>query len=267
MTDDARTRLAEATKSHRKRIGLSEAAPSPVGIETIVPKTARELANAVPDSPGDRHYRTPEPIVSAPVVRPWPATAGTSEWAKVAAPLQQAINAAITEKRWPIYICGPVGTGKTCAAACVFKGWSGSVLWYEAADVVSDVIECRMNTTHTIIRERDSKSYQEGLHTIFRLIHETSLLVLNDVGLRKPSDAAYEILMRIIDRRIGKPLVVTSNLDPDRLAKVFDDRIASRLLRGAVIHCVGDDRRSANAKFMRVKASSTARPNVTEEGR
>lgn len=257
MSDDAaRERLATATGFHRERVRTAGGVPEPQAITSLAQR-AVEAVRVLPDpdSPIDPHYRKPETIAPVQARRPFPGTAGPSEWAKVEAPLQQAILSAIADNRWPIYLCGPVGTGKTCAAACLYRGWSRSAVWYECADVVSDVFECRTNKTHTITRVNDRTSYQEGEQTIFRLIAETSLLVLNDFGLRQPSDAVYEILIRIVDRRLGKPLVVTSNLDPEQLANVFDDRVASRLLRGAVIHAVGGDRRSENHRFVRVKAS------------
>ena len=136
-------------------------------------------------------------------------------------------------------------------------------LWYETGRIISDVLQCRTSNTQTITRsiydpgsDEHGTTWQESEQGIFRKMTDTSLVIFNDVGLRRPSEAAYEVFLQMLDVRVAKPTFFTSNLDPDQIRELFDDRIASRLLRGSVINAVGDDRRSEEAKFVRVRAGT-----------
>lgn len=76
-------------------------------------------------------------------------------------------------------------------------------------------------------------------------VAETPLLTLDDIGTRREpvSDAHYERVKRVLDSREGKPTVVVSNLYLDELAKVYDDRLTSRLAAGTAFGLFGSDRR------------------------
>jgi DNA replication protein DnaC len=70
------------------------------------------------------------------------------------------------------------------------------------------------------------------------------LVVLDELGAReRVSDWSYDCVKRLLDEREGKPLLAVSNLDPEALTRVYDDRIASRLTQGAVQFVGGPDRR------------------------
>jgi DNA replication protein DnaC len=72
----------------------------------------------------------------------------------------------------------------------------------------------------------------------------SSLIVLDDLGLRgRASDAQYDALQKFLLMRQDRPTVITSNLDLDRLAGVYDDRTASRIAAGTVVEIGGPDRR------------------------
>jgi DNA replication protein DnaC len=270
----AKTRLAEAMRTKRELMKTDNQQKVATRIGPVIRNAVERLSNAAdatvesesqivlpaPQRPDHRSRDTASKRTAANP-RPWPASAGPSDWEKVAAPFRESLQAAITERRWPIYIFGDVGIGKTCAAACVYHNWRQSALWFECGRILADIIECRMSPDHLITRvyrspgaDEDGRTWQEGEGAIMRKIADTSLVVFNDVGLRKPSEAAFEIFLTMLDLRLGKPTIYTSNLEPERLDQLFDDRVASRLLRGSVIHVVGDDRRSVNSRFVRVKA-------------
>jgi len=239
MSDATNARIKAATRQASERTGITKSPPTDKPFESIIEAV---VAAAVVPTYTDPHIEVPALASGA---RPWPVTAGPSDPYKVAPSLRKAINEAVAASRWPIYLFGPAGVGKTCAAACVWRSWPRWPLWYETSEIINRIVRCRTSD--------DSDDSERGLTNKIR---DTPLIVLNDFGIRAPTEAAFEILIRIIDLRLGKPLIVTSNLEPEQLAKVFDDRVASRLLRGSVVHCVGDDRRSAGAKFVRVKAGN-----------
>jgi len=72
------------------------------------------------------------------------------------------------------------------------------------------------------------------------------VLILDDLGVEKPTDWSGATLDGIIDRRWkdDRPTIVTSNLDATELEMHVGPRLWSRLYDGAVRHrVVGDDRR------------------------
>lgn len=99
-----------------------------------------------------------------------------------------------------------------------------------------------------MIRSNGSDQWSEWERNIRDKIAEASLVVFDDVGLRDPSPAAYEVFYLMIESRHGKPTIYTSNLDAAQLRATYDDRIASRLLCGTRIRMRGDDRRLAKGE-------------------
>src|SRR5262249_1273517 len=70
------------------------------------------------------------------------------------------------------------------------------------------------------------------------------LIVLDEIGAREAiSDHHYDCLHRLLEARKGRPLVAISNLEPERIERLYDARIFSRLASGTVICLAGKDRR------------------------
>ena len=66
----------------------------------------------------------------------------------------------------------------------------------------------------------------------------------DDLGARdRVSDHAYETLKKVLDSREGRPLIALSNARLSELARVYDDRIASRLSAGTLIALDEPDQR------------------------
>jgi DNA replication protein DnaC len=53
----------------------------------------------------------------------------------------------------------------------------------------------------------------------------------DDLGAEYVTEWTESIIYLILNRRIGKKTVVTSNLDLDKIEKIFSGRISSRLIR------------------------------------
>lgn len=184
--------------------------------------------------------------------------------------LNQKLRAALRslangEEPWPLYLWsnGP-GTGKTSAALLMLD------IYGNQRDGYSREVHEFMNgfadfaALPELFRQAESKrhylSTPHGCDTIYpndlwTFVREAKLLVLDD--LRKPSDREqrlgddhFGILKRILDLRLGRPLIVTSNVNPyeregygSDLVRLFDDRVASRILCGTRIELKGSDRR------------------------
>lgn len=69
------------------------------------------------------------------------------------------------------------------------------------------------------------------------LIKEVDVLILDDVGAENTTPAILSALNRVVDGRLGKWTMITSNLLPDNIRETLDARIASRLYRGNNVVC------------------------------
>lgn len=134
-----------------------------------------------------------------------------------------------------LLLYGPVGTGKTHAAACI------------ANELISQGRPCLVTNfariTNTLQGMFDGK--QRYLDDFNRL----DLLVIDDLAAERDTSFMNEMIFNIIDSRYrsGKPLIVTSNLTQTELtapASVDKKRIYSRLLEMCVpVEVKGVDRR------------------------
>jgi DNA replication protein DnaC len=96
-----------------------------------------------------------------------------------------------------------------------------------------------------------SEMYQQWLKEMpspnaftYRLTNH-ELLVIDDLGIRTPSDAFLDYIYLIINSRYSnlKRTIVTTNLDSKELVDKFGKTIVSRLLSGIKIHMKGLDMR------------------------
>ena len=152
--------------------------------------------------------------------------------------VSQAITRAnLDNERWPLFLHGGTGSGKTCIGLCLLDLYGG---WYvELADLLSLITSVREGR-YWFECINGSKAYEQELWNWWG---RCSLTVLDELGVReRASDFAYEAVKRCLDRRENKPAVFISNLGPKKLAALYDDRIASRLCCGEVIEITGDRR-------------------------
>jgi hypothetical protein len=172
------------------------------------------------------------------------------------------------EQSWPLYLWSPgPGTGKTSAAMVMLDHYGPlrheTTFTPEVSDFMFGFAD--FAALPELFREADRKRfYCSSPHAcdtlypsdLWSWVRSAKLLVLDD--LRKPGDREqrlgddhYGILKRVLDERVAKPLVITSNLNPaeepgggvPELVRVFDSRIASRIVCGTVYKLGGRDRR------------------------
>jgi len=134
--------------------------------------------------------------------------------------------------RWPLYLWGPVGTGKTCAALALCDYTRGR--YWSMESIVDELFESY----------RGSGSSATNLWSD---VARPPIAVLDEIGGRAVSDTVYGAVKHFWESRQehGNVAVYVSNLSPDQLQQVFDDRIASRLTCGTVLELSGADRRLA----------------------
>ncbi len=151
----------------------------------------------------------------------------------VAKPLLETLRGLATGKlRWPLYLHGLSGAGKTAAslALCDFT----ESACYSTADDLADFIMA--NSAGDVQAEWERIA---GKH----------LSVLDEIGERQTiGDLAYRTVKKFADireGRAGRVAIYVSNLNPSELQELFDDRVASRMLCGTVFELTDKDRRLA----------------------
>jgi len=131
-------------------------------------------------------------------------------------------------KRWPLYLHGGVGTGKT-RAALVFCDLVAYPQYWTVERVVDGIIQ------------RNSQGPPWEWPT------KPDLIVLDELGTRQQvGDLHYQAVKEFADwrERTGRNVAVyISNHSPDVLEGLYDYRITSRLTCGTVFALTGKDLR------------------------
>lgn len=128
------------------------------------------------------------------------------------------------ERDWPLFLHGNTGAGKT-GAALALADFVELAFYAELDQLCTDVMKGDVN---------------------WDLIGWAELAILDEIGMRlKSTDLHYATVKTFWERRErrGQRSIYISNVPPNRIAEIFDDRIADRLLPGTVIEVTGDSRR------------------------
>ena len=169
--------------------------------------------------------------------------------------LRRRLNQAISRKVWPFYLYGPVGTGKTCAAAVMFGAATRLPLWFRADDLLQNMSFGRGNGVRIeqmgLLRDRAFRTLPWDKFSA--RMNDAPCVFLDDLAVRKPTEAMQQSLFDLFEWRRGKPFVITSNKSPEELTLLYDERILSRVNAGTVIEVSGTDRRRGTG--FRVKAA------------
>lgn len=135
-----------------------------------------------------------------------------------------------------LLLYGSVGTGKTFMAACI------------ANRIIENGFSAYMTSisliSHDLYASGDKNAYLKSLDRY-------SLLILDDLGIERTTEYMREVVFDVVDLRyrLGKPLIVTTNLTKNQLAKpenMDDKRIYDRIIEMChPIEFTGTSRRRA----------------------
>lgn len=153
-----------------------------------------------------------------------------------------ALNLTRKDQKWPLYVFGQTGTGKTCAAALVYSKWpGGSAMFRNFSQTCELLLGCRKHGTYAEFDGDQQVVWNEG-HFWHRLAN-VDLLVLDEIS-RPDLQSREEILRTALDCRRGKPTILTGNLPFGKeFAEEFGVPVTSRIAEGRVLGLVGEDRR------------------------
>ncbi len=145
---------------------------------------------------------------------------------------------------WPLFLFGDVGAGKTFAG----RWLSEAVDWLpqdESGPKWTWHIGTSPGVYFTVEGLVDEIVRSKQLP--WRLVECAELAVLDELGTRQTvSDLHYQAVLRFTslrDERPGRAAVYISNAEPDAFGRLYDERIASRVLSGTVFKLAGNDRR------------------------
>jgi DNA replication protein DnaC len=136
---------------------------------------------------------------------------------------------ASAKLRWPLFLHGPAGSGKTMASLCL-----------------CDITLTAMYSTVDVLCDRIMAG--SGVE-LWNSIGGKDLAVLDELGDRMHvNELHYKAVKRFCDAREGanRVAIYISNLNAKELREIYDDRIVSRVCCGTVIELGGVDRRLTN---------------------
>lgn len=142
--------------------------------------------------------------------------------------------------------CGETGSGKTHLALGIAWQWLendwGLVKYYQAETLLDDL---RRGYNET------NPERQYSFDQLMKWLKTVNLLVIDDLGVEKPTEWAAAKLDAIIDHRylnLGKT-IFTTNLGTKALSARGEQRLASRLMEGVIEIIKCDDYRAVKAKL------------------
>lgn len=142
-------------------------------------------------------------------------------------------DVANARKPWPLFMWGPCGTGKSCAALRLLDHCGGLTHYWTVQGLCEHLIACDKGQIDT-----------GGVHPVtvsrrayWQELKDSQIVVLDELGTRRKeiSDHHLETVKRVLDIREGKPLIVISNLRVRDLAEFYGDRIPSRCAAGTIL--------------------------------
>lgn len=160
---------------------------------------------------------------------------------------------------WPLYLFGPAGTGKTSAAMVLLdhcgpvprddleadtparlRNWLAGYADVRALPGLK--LDCDRGRLHWA--GGGPASWDKLLAAAGRV----PLFVLDEIAVGgEHGDFRLDTLLEVVDVRAGdpvRPFVVTGNARPADLPRLYDDRVADRVLAGTVLKVDGASRRT-----------------------
>ncbi len=123
---------------------------------------------------------------------------------------------------------GDTGIGKTHLAVSILK----EILKKEYSGLFIS-----LPLLLTMIKNTYSKNDESGMTVvdIFKKMKSIDLLVIDDMGAEAGSNHDIQKIFELLDSRLGKPTVFTTNLNYEQFSETFGKRNASRILKDTII--------------------------------
>lgn len=139
--------------------------------------------------------------------------------------LNDMAHADVVEPRW-LTLCSPSGSGKTHLALRI-------------RDIAREQLRFRRCQRWTVTRY--AEMLRNGHWDLQAQLEGLDVLVLDDLGAERTTDMIRASLYDLLNSRLGKWTVITSNLNLEQIAEGMDARLASRMLRGGSVVVESDE--------------------------
>lgn len=148
----------------------------------------------------------------------------------------QAVNDFVIKPYGFFLIAGSNGSGKSFTARAIYDHF-----WHpHRSQAMWNQVELNMEW------QKVYKEYQDTSYLLQRLV-EAPLLVLDDLGVRTPTDAFMDFLYLLSEKRFESKVpcgtIITTNLNSQMLRERFGDPFHSRVSSGTCLRWDGPDRR------------------------
>lgn len=142
-------------------------------------------------------------------LKQWTFANDTGSNPKLTAALHNYVDnfAEFKQDKKGLLLYGPVGTGKTYAAACVVNA------------LIDKNIPCLMTSFSRIEKTLNGMRFKEDQQQYIDSLNEFDLIVFDDMDAERKTEYMQETVFNIIDGRYrsGKPFIVTTNLTIEQL--------------------------------------------------
>lgn len=153
-----------------------------------------------------------------------------------------------------LLLYGPIGTGKTHAAYEAIQRWCESTGKEPASRALAFEYWRSQRRAPAVVAMPSYELFDhlrpgnDELPSFMDYCKLAGLLMLDDLGVDKPSDWTLERLHGIVNNRYVniEPMIVSSNVPPSKLAEHVGERVASRFAEMCTaVALTGSDRRKA----------------------
>ena len=157
-----------------------------------------------------------------------------------------AVSRCGQNRQWPLYLYGHTGAGKTFAAGLVYSAWKKPAAWWSLEEFC-DILKGYNNSHTQLIRRSGGQQIELTLNNLWKWVESAGLIVIDEIGTRQASSQRFDALLRLLDVRRGKPMILTGNIDPKAaIAELYDERVQSRIVGGSIVVLKGQDLRTVD---------------------
>ena len=150
--------------------------------------------------------------------------------------IQSKLKNSIKDKKGIILLTGKNGVGKSYISVCAMK------------EFIENNKSCKFVTVPSLrLSWLDIKKSNESELNFLNSLCNCEFLVLDDMGLTTPTEAFFDFLFILLDKRHKSNLttIVTTNLNSLEMTQKYGNAICSRLSSGTILKIEGPDRRKS----------------------